>query len=62
MVRSAVTTTCQAQGWHLQQIAPGIMRWTTPARCHYTNHLLSLSPSRPWTTRRDLADRPRWIP
>jgi hypothetical protein len=24
--------TKQAQGWHLEQLAPGIMRWTTPAR------------------------------
>jgi len=26
----------QAQGWRLEQITPGIMRWTTPAGRHYT--------------------------
>ena len=28
--------TKQAQGWHLEQLAPGIMRWTTPAGRRYT--------------------------
>ena len=28
--------TKQAQGWHLEQLAPGIMRWTTPARRRHT--------------------------
>jgi hypothetical protein len=26
----------QAEGWRLEQITPGIMRWTTPAGRHYT--------------------------
>jgi hypothetical protein len=26
----------QADGWQLEQITPGIMRWTTPAGRHYT--------------------------